>query len=64
MIRRAALRGLAALPLRVRKRNSRHGYPIAPNKLPRNFEEAAPNQVWPPTSPSGQTEGRLYIPTG
>lgn len=46
LMRRAGLRGLAALPRRARTTNSRHGYPIAPNRLARNFEAAAPNQVW------------------
>ena len=45
-MQRAGLRGLAALPRRVRTTDSRHGYPIAPNRLGRNFEAAAPNQVW------------------
>ena len=30
-------RGLAALPRRTRTTDSRHGYPIAPNRLGRNF---------------------------
>ena len=46
LMRRAGLRGLAALPRRVRTTDSRHGYPIAPNRLGRHFEAAAPNQVW------------------
>ncbi len=56
LMRRAGLRGLAALPRRVRTTNSRHGYPIAPNRLARNFEAAAPNQVW--------LADLTYIPTG
>lgn len=55
-MRRAGLRGLAALPRRARTTNSRHGYPIAPNRLARNFEAAAPNQVW--------LADLTYIPTG
>ena len=51
-----AWRGLAALPRRARTTNSRHGYPIAPNRLARNFEAAAPNQVW--------LADLTYIPTG
>ncbi len=47
LMRAAGLRGLAALPRRVRTTDSRHGYPIAPNRLGRNFAAAAPNQVWP-----------------
>ena len=46
LMRRAGLRGLAALPRRVRTTDSRHGHPIAPNRLGRNFEAARPNQVW------------------
>jgi putative transposase len=46
LMRRAGLRGLAALPRRVRTTDSRHGYPIAPNRLLRNFAASAPNQVW------------------
>ena len=46
LMRRAGLRGLAALPRRVRTTDSRHGYPIAPNRIGRTFEAAAPNQVW------------------
>ena len=39
-MRRAGLRGLAALPRRTRTTDSRHGYPIAPNRLARNFQSA------------------------
>jgi transposase InsO family protein len=45
-MRRAGLRGLAALPRRVRTTDSRHGHPIAPNRLLRNFTASASNQVW------------------
>jgi hypothetical protein len=34
-MRRASLPGLAALPSRTRTTESRHGYPIAPNRLAR-----------------------------
>ena len=43
-MRRAGLRGRAALPRRVRPTDSRHGRPIAPNRIGRAFEAAAPNQ--------------------
>ena len=43
LMRRAGLRGLAALPRRARTTDSRHGYPIAPNRLARNFQAASPN---------------------
>ena len=56
LMRRAGLRGLAALPRRARTTNSRHGYPIAPNRLARNFEATAPNQIW--------LADLTYIPTG
>jgi putative transposase len=29
-----------------RTTDSRHGYPIAPNRLARNFTAAAPNKAW------------------
>ena len=56
LMRHAGLRGLAALPRRTRTTDSRHGYPIAPNRLGRNFAAAAPNQVW--------LADLTYIPTG
>lgn len=46
LMRRSGLRGVAAVPRRVRTTDSRHGYPIAPNRLRRNFVSAATNQVW------------------
>jgi transposase InsO family protein len=46
LMRAAGLRGLAAIPRRVRTTDSRHDYPIAPNRLRRNFVATAPNQVW------------------
>lgn len=56
LMRRAGLRGLAALPRRTRTTDSRRGYPIAPNRLGRNFTSQAPNQVW--------LADLTYIPTG
>jgi putative transposase len=56
LMRRAGLRGLAALPRRTRKTDSGHGYSIAPNRLARNFQAAAPGQVW--------LADLAYIPTG
>ncbi len=56
LMRRAGIRGLAALPRRTRTTDSRHGYPIAPNRLGRNFTAARPNQVW--------LADLTYIPTG
>jgi len=56
LMRNAGLRGLAALPRRTRTTDSRHGYPIAPNRLGRNFIASAPNQIW--------LADLTYIPTG
>ena len=56
LMRHAGLRGLAALPRRTRTTDSRHGYPIAPNWLGRNFTTQSPNQVW--------LADLTYIPTG
>ncbi|RVT80622.1 IS3 family transposase, partial [Rhodobacteraceae bacterium CCMM004] len=46
LMRLDGLRGLAAIPRRVRTTDSRHDYPIAPNRLRRAFMASAPNQVW------------------
>ena len=46
LMRGAGLRGLAAIPRRVRTTDSRHDHPIAPNRLRRNVTATAPNQVW------------------
>ena len=56
LMRRAGLRGLAALPRRTRTTDSRHAYPIAPNRLGRNFVASRPGQVW--------LADLTYIPTG
>jgi putative transposase len=56
LMRRAGLRGLAALPRRVRTTDSRHAYPIAPNRLGRNFVASRPNAVW--------LADLTYVPTG
>ena len=55
-MRQAGLRGLAALPRRTRTTDSRHTYPIAPNRLGRNFVADRPGQVW--------LADLTYIPTG
>jgi transposase InsO family protein len=55
-MRQAGLRGLAALPRRTRTTDSRHTYPIAPNRLGRNFVADRPGQVW--------LDDLTYIPTG
>ncbi len=62
LMRAGGLRGLAALPRRMRTTDSRHSYPIAPNRIGRNFTAMAPNQVWLTDwtcIPTG--EGRLYL---
>ena len=56
LMRQAGLRGLAALPRRTRTTDSRHAYPIAPNRLGRNFVANRPGQVW--------LADLTYIPTG
>jgi transposase InsO family protein len=62
LMRRAGLRGLAALPRRTRTTDSRHDYPIAPNLLGRNFTAARPNEVWLADITYVATgEGWLYV---
>jgi putative transposase len=56
LMRRAGLRGLAALPRRVRTTESRHAYPIAPNRLGQTFVASRPNEVW--------LADLTYVPTG
>ena len=56
LMRHAGLRGLAALPRRTRITDSRQDYPIAPNRLARNFVAARAGQVW--------VADLTYIPTG
>ena len=46
LMRHAGIRGLAALPRRTRTTDSRHGYPIAPNRLGRCFVADRPSQIW------------------
>lgn len=62
LMRGAVLRGLAAIPRRVRTTDSRHDHPIAPNRLRRNFTATAPNQVWLADLTYIRTgEGRLFL---
>ena len=56
LMRRAGLHGLAALPRRARTTDSRHDYPIAPNRLGRNFVATSANKIW--------LADLTYIPTG
>ena len=46
LMRRHGIRAIMPRPRRVRTTDSRHGLPIAPNLLDRNFIATAPNQVW------------------
>jgi putative transposase len=46
LMRRHGIRAIMAPPRRVRTTDSRHGLPIAPNVLARDFTAAAPNRVW------------------
>ena len=46
-MRRHGVRGLIAQPWRVRTTDSRHPFPVAPNRLDRKFSATSrPNQVW------------------
>lgn len=56
LMRRAGLQGRAALPRRMRTTDSRHAYPIAPNRVGQRFVAARPNQIW--------LADLTYIPTG
>ena len=61
-MRQAGLCGLAALPRRMRTTDSRHAYPIAPNRLARNFVANRPGQVWLADLTYIRTgEGWLYL---
>ena len=52
------------MPYRVRTTDSRHGFPIAPNRLDRNFVAAAPNRVWLADITYVETDqGWLYLAT-
>ena len=62
LMRRAGIRGLAALPRRTRTTDSRHDYPIAPNLLGRNFTTTQPNRVWlADITYVATNEGWLYV---
>lgn len=62
LMRRAGIRGLAALPRRTRTTDSRHDYPIAPNLLGRNFTTTQPNRVWlADITYIATNEGWLYV---
>lgn len=62
LMRRAGIRGLAALPRRTRTTDSRHDDPIAPNLLGRNFTTTQPNRVWlADITYVATNEGWLYV---
>ena len=46
MMHRHGIRAIMAKPRRVRTTDSRHGLPIVPNLIARNFTAEAPNRVW------------------
>ena len=46
LMRHHGIRAIMTRPRRVRTTDSRHGLPIAPNLLDRNFTAAAPNRIW------------------
>jgi len=64
LMRRHGVRAIMARPRWVRTTDSRHGLPIAPNLLDRNFTAAAPKQVWLADITYVETgEGWLYLST-
>jgi transposase InsO family protein len=46
LMHRHGIRAIMAPPRRVRTTDSRHGLPIAPNLVDRNFTAAAANRIW------------------
>ncbi len=46
LMRRHGIHAIMARPRRARTTDSRHGHPIAPNLIERDFVAAAPNLVW------------------
>jgi putative transposase len=64
LMRHHGIRAIMARPFRVRTTDSRHGFPIAPNLLDRNFVAAAPNRVWLADITYVETDqGWLYLAT-
>lgn len=64
LMRRHGIRAIMARPYRVRTTDSRHGLPIAPNLLDRNFVAPAPNRVWLADITYVETDqGWLYLAT-
>jgi transposase InsO family protein len=56
LMRQAAIRSKTRRRFIVRTTDSRHGHPIAPNRLNRRFQQPEPNRVW--------VADITYIPTG
>ena len=56
LMRKAAIRSKMRRRFVVRTTDSRHGHPIAPNRLNREFQRTQPNQAW--------AADITYIPTG
>lgn len=46
LMHRHGIRAIMATPCRVRTTDSRHGLPIAPNLIERDFTAAAANRIW------------------
>ena len=64
LMRRHGIRAIMARPRRVRTTDSRHGFPIAPNLVERNFIATAPNQIWLADITYVETDqGWLYLAT-
>ena len=64
LMRHHGIRAIMARPRRVRTTDSRHGLPIAPNLLGRNFFAAAPNRIWLADITYVETDqGWLYLAT-
>jgi putative transposase len=56
LMRRHGIRAKTCRKFRVCTTDSRHGHPLAPNKLNQQFQRPAPNQAW--------AADITYIPTG
>ena len=62
LMQRQGLRGRSRKRFRVVTTDSRHGLPIAPNRLDRQFQVSAPNRVWVgDITYIGTGEGWLYL---
>ena len=64
LMRQHGIRAIMARPRRMRTTDSRHGLPIAPNLLDRNFTATAPNRIWLADITYIETDqGWLYLAT-